>query len=145
MRRPSATARGRRQLGAAAVEFAVTVLIFLSLVIGVIEFSRTMFHWSTAIEATRLGARVAVVCDQNDSAVRTRMKNMLPLLKDENIQVTYPSSGCSSTSCDPVTVTLVNFEIPTIIPVAPIKFLLPPLSTSLTAESLSSADNYLCN
>lgn len=136
---------GQRERGAAAVEFAVTVLIFLSLVIGVIEFARVMFHWSTAIEATRLGARVAVVCDQNDSAVRARMKNMLPLLQDDNIQIVYPGTACSSTSCPPVTVRLVNFSIPTIIPLAPVTFLLPPLSTSLTAESMDSNDNYLCN
>lgn len=135
----------RRQRGAAAVEFAVTILIFLSLTIGVIEFARFTFHWSTAIEATRLGARVAIVCDQGDSIVKARMRDMLPLLEDADITVTYPAGGCSASSCDPVTVHLENVTIPLIIPIIPISLQLPPLHTSLTAESLSSSDNYLCD
>lgn len=134
-----------RQRGAVAVEFAMTVLVFLSLTIGVIEFSRVMFHWSTAVEATRLGARVAVVCDQNDSAVRTRMKNMLPLLKDSNIVISYPSGACSPSSCEPITVSLTGVTIRTIIPIVPLSIPLPGLSTSLTPESMDSTDNYLCN
>jgi len=134
-----------RQRGAVAVEFAMTVLVFLSLTIGVIEFSRVMFHWSTAVEATRLGARVAVVCDQNDSAVRTRMKNMLPLLKDSNIVISYPAGGCSPSSCEPITVSLTGVTIRTIIPIVPLSIPLPGLSTSLTPESMDSTDNYLCN
>lgn len=134
-----------RQRGAAAVEFAMTVLIFLALVIGVIEFSRVMFHWSTAIEATRLGARVAVVCDPGSDAVRKRMRQMLPLLKDENIRVNYPITGCSTTTCPPVTVSLTGFTVSTIIPLAAVSFMLPDLSTSISTESLDSFDNYLCN
>jgi Flp pilus assembly protein TadG len=127
------------------VEFALTVLIFLSLVIGVIEFSRVMFHWSTAVEATRLGARVAVVCDQNAAAVKNRMREILPLLQDSDIVITYPTAGCTAATSEPVTVRLNAFRLSTIIPVGTISMLLPPLSTSLTAESLSSTDNALCN
>ncbi len=134
-----------RQGGAVAVEFAITFLIFLSLLIGVIEFARFMLHWNTAVEATRLGARVAVVCDQGDSIVKARMKNMLPLLQDSNIEITYPSGGCGASACPPVTVHLQNVTIPLIIPIAPISMPLPPLHTSLTAESMDSTDNFLCN
>lgn len=133
------------QRGVVAVEFAVTFLVFLSLTLGVIEFSRFLFHWSTAVEATRLGARVAVVCNVGDTAVKARMRDMLPLLDDADITVTYPSGGCSATSCEPVTVHLSNVTIPLIIPIVPISLQLPQLHTSLTAESLDSADNYLCN
>lgn len=139
------SADAKHQRGAVAVEFAMTVLIFLTLVIGVIEFSRVMLHWSTAIEATRLGARVAVVCDRNSPAVRKRMRHMLPLLQDENIRVDYPTAGCNTTTCPPVTVSLTGFTVSTIIPLAAVSFMLPDLSTSLSSESLSSADNQLCN
>lgn len=143
--KPVAASPRRRQHGAAAVEFAVTILVFLSLTIGAIEFARFLFHWSTAVEATRLGARVAVVCDQGDTAVKARMRAMMPLLKDGDITVTYPAGGCSATTCDPVTVHLQNVTIPLIIPIIPISLQLPPLHTSLTAESLESSGNYLCN
>lgn len=145
MSRRRVSRSSRASQGAASVEFALTVLIFLTLTIGVIEFARVMFHWSTAIEATRLGARVAVVCDRNDTAVKFRMRSMLPLLQDSDIAITYPTAGCTAATCEPITVSLVNFNVSTIIPIATISVLLPPLSTSLTAESLSSTDNALCN
>lgn len=134
-----------RQRGAVAVEFALTALIFVSLTVAVIEFARFMFHWSTAVEATRLGVRVAVVCDQNAAAVKRRMRVMMPLLNNADIRITYPTGSCSATTCDPVTVHLENVRIPLIIPLFPIQLQLPALHTSLTAESMSSADNQLCN
>lgn len=135
----------RQQRGAAATEFALVSVIFLALVIGVIEFARVMFIYSTAIEATRLGARIAVVCSVNDAAkVKARMKNMLNLLQPSNIDITYPAAGCSAANCDPVTVTIQNLTIQAAIPLVPLTFPVPAFSTSLPAESLDSTDNALC-
>lgn len=134
-----------RQRGAAAVEFALTAIAFLALVIGAIEFSRLMLTWNMAVETTRLGARVAVVCDKNDTAIKRRMREMLPPLSDANIVVSYPTSGCTARSCEPVTVRIVNFDVPLVIPGIPLSFTLPSLATSLPSESLSSADNPLCD
>jgi len=133
-----------RQHGAAAVEFALTAIAFLMLVFAVMEFSRLMLAWNMAVEATRLGARVAVVCDVGDSAVKRRMRNVLPQLTDSNIVVEYPTTSCSATSCEPVTVSIVNYQIDLFIPGVP-PITLPGLTTSLPAESLSSANNPLCD
>lgn len=134
------------QRGAAATEFALVSILFLAMVIAVIEFARVMFIYSTAVEATRLGARVAVVCSVNDVAkVKARMKTMLNLLEPANINVTYPAAGCSAASCDPVTVTIQNLTIAAAIPLVPLSFPVPAFSTSLPAESLDSTDNALCN
>lgn len=53
----------KHQRGAALVEMAIVILVFLMLVFGVIEFARAIFEWSRLVEATRAGARYAIVND----------------------------------------------------------------------------------
>lgn len=134
-----------RQSGAAAVEFALVSILFIALVIAVIEFAMLMYVYSTAVEATRLGARVAVVCDPGDEVVKARMQNMLSILEPENITISYPASGCSAATCDPVTVRISNLTYKATIPLVPLSFPIPSFATSLPSESLSSTDNPLCN
>jgi hypothetical protein len=74
-----------RQRGAAAVEFALVSLVFFTMLFGAFEMGRLMFYWNTAAEVTRLGARMAVVCDPNTAsrdAIRARMRQLLPLIRD---------------------------------------------------------------
>jgi len=52
----------KSQRGAAAVEFALVAIVFFMLLIGIVEMGRVLFTWNAAAEATRYGARVAVVC-----------------------------------------------------------------------------------
>lgn len=128
-------APGSRMRGAATVEFAVTVIYWLALTIGVIEFGRIAFLWSTAYEATRLGARTAVVCGTGDADVRNRMKSVMPLLTDENISISFPAAMCTIGNCPPAVVSIQNLTVATIIPLAPFSFTLPAASTSLPPET----------
>lgn len=130
--------------GAVAVEFALVASIFFTLLFGVMEMSRVLFYMNTAAEATRLGARVAVVCDVNASAVKTKMINMLGILKAGDINVTYTPSGCSSSTCQSVTVSVTK-SVSTFIPFVPLTFSLPPFATTLPRESLTSANNSICS
>jgi Flp pilus assembly protein TadG len=67
------------QLGATMVEFAIVAVLFFSLLLGIMDFGRLLFTWNAAAEATRWGARIAVVCDKpTPDQVRTRMKRILP-------------------------------------------------------------------
>lgn len=50
-----------RQRGASAVEFALLAVIFLSLLFGIVEFSRLFFTINSAQEITRSAAREQVV------------------------------------------------------------------------------------
>lgn len=134
-----------RHRGATAVEFAVASLLFFGLTIGIIEFARWMYVVNAAVEATRFGARVAAVCDKNDATVRDRMRMILPSLADTNIAISYPTSACTNTLCEPVTVSIQNYSLSLLIPLAPLTVPIPSLSTSIPAESLSSASNWLCN
>ena len=52
-----------RQQGAAMVETAIVIVVFLMLVFGIIEFGRAIFEWSRLVEATRAGTRYAIVND----------------------------------------------------------------------------------
>lgn len=56
-------AKKGRQRGAALVEMAIVILVFLMLVFGILEFARAIFEWSRLVEATRSGVRYAIVND----------------------------------------------------------------------------------
>ncbi|MDX1823117.1 MAG: TadE/TadG family type IV pilus assembly protein [Thiohalomonadales bacterium] len=106
----------KRQRGATMVEMAITLPLFLLLVFAIIEFALIIFTWSRAVEATREGARYAIVndpvtdissldcsavtsvsttCDKgNCTALMKRMNNLYSDLDAANVTVNY---GCSST------------------------------------------------
>lgn len=131
------TPRMSRQSGVAAVEFALLAIIFLSLLIGIMEMARVLFYVNTAAEVTRLGARMAVVCDVNDGDIKARMVNMLGLLQPSDITVTYSPALCTASTCESVTVS-VSKQVQTFIPLVPLTASLPSFSTTLTRESMAS-------
>ena len=137
--------RPSQQRGVAAVEFALIASIFFTLVFGVMEMGRILFYMNTAAEATRLGARVAVVCDANAAIIKTKMINMLGILTTADITVSYLPSACNASTCESVTVSVTKENIQTFIPFVPLTFKLPPFSTTLPRESMTSASNPVCS
>lgn len=138
----------RRQRGATAVEFALVSAFggFLLLLIGIMELGRVLFYLNTASEATRLGARVAVVCDVDSPAIKSRMQNMLRILEPEDISVNYTPAGCNAGTCQSVTVSISTAKVvDTVIPFVPFSINMPAFATTLPRESLSSTDNALCS
>ena len=142
----------KRQGGMAAVEFAFcAVFVFFPLFFGIVEMGRLLFYWNAAVEATRLGARVAVVCDKDSPAIYTKMKAMLPILtSDADISVAYPAAGCTAdceltVSVKPGVIKVTSFT--QFLPFSSIN--LPSMSTTLTTESLQSSidgrPNPMCN
>ena len=128
--------------GVAAVEFALLSSAFFMLLFGVFELARLMYLWNAAAEATRLGARTAAVCDLNAAAVKARVRSLLPMLTDADIDLRYSPSGCASASCRFVTVRLAPVQpIPTYIPFLPLSVAMPAFSTTLSRESLASTVN----
>ncbi len=85
--------------GVTTVEFAIIGTLFFIVLLGVIEFGRALFVWNTLTEATRRGARIAVVCPVNHSAItRIAVFNtattsgaspILPNLSPGNVAVDY--------------------------------------------------------
>jgi Flp pilus assembly protein TadG len=139
----------RTERGAAIVEFALVALVFFTLLLGIADFGRWLFTMNAASEATRLGARVAVVCDVGDDAIRTRMRRILPALTDLQIQIDYfgvnPAdqsswvNGCNFSTCAGVTVRLNGVSIPPIAWFMPVTLPIPAFPATLTRESLLSA------
>lgn len=146
-----------RQQGAAVVEFAAVVIVLFILLIAIFEFGRLMFTWNSAVEATRRGARLAVVCDLNVTQIKTQMRSILPVVEVGDIDIAYRPSGCSADSCQTVTVkilpqsdTAARYFLPLYISPSPatkavgeIKIIntvwkIPEFSTTLTRESLSN-------
>lgn len=91
----------KHQKGTTAVEFAIVVALFLTVLLGILDFGRILFTWNAVGEATRWGARQAVVCGQGSTSVLGKMQTILPTLTPANVSVQwYDTSGAVSTSCD---------------------------------------------
>ena len=142
-----------RQRGVAAVEFAIVASLLFTVLFGVMEMGRLLWTWNAATEATRLGARLAVVCDINRSMnapIKLRMRDMLPALTDANITISYfnpantVDSSCTNGTCKAARVSLSGFTHTTIIPFVPLSLTLPPFSTTLRKEFMSSTANEVC-
>jgi Flp pilus assembly protein TadG len=102
----------KNQSGATAVEFALVLIIFLTFLLGILDFARMLWTWNAATEATRWGARVAVVCDKGAAAVLANMSKFLPQLTAANVQIDwYDKTGSISTTCDHTSCAGVNVRI----------------------------------
>lgn len=131
------------QRGVAAVEFALIAALLFTLLIGIMEMSRVLFYWNTATEVTRLGARLAVVCDQDAAAIKQKMQAMLSILNTGNLTVQYidkDGNSCDPNSCRSVTVSISGLTVSTLIPLVPLNIKMPPFSTTLPRESMDSAN-----
>lgn len=130
-----------REKGATAVEFALVLLAFLVLILGLMDFARLLFTWSAASEATREGARYAVVCadPSSDARVLARMQGILPQIT--SIQVDWFPKGCDASNCESVTVRLTDLEFNWIAPLpGPLTssvLLMPGFSTYAPREMMS--------
>ena len=141
--------RSSTQRGVAAVEFALICGLLVTLLLGVMEMGRLLWTWNAAVEATRYGARLAVVCDLNDSHIKTRMIERLPSLGTANITISYLNppaavNTCTAANCKAVKVALTGYTFTAIIPFVPLSLTLPPFGTTLRKEFMSSTANEVC-
>lgn len=133
------------QRGAAAVEFALVAGLFFTLLLGIMEMGRLLFYWNTVTEVTRLGARLAVVCDINDADIEKRMAKLLPQVKG-HVSISYEPVSCTVNTCEQVTVAVSSgVAVPTYIPYVPLSLRLPGFQTTLPRESLQSTFNGTAN
>lgn len=134
-----------RQKGATAVEFALVLMLFLMFLLGIVDFSRMLYTWNAANEATRAGARYAVVCDNtgNSAAVLARMQLLLPQVQSINLAWDPPS--CDPSNCVGVTVTIQNMSFRWISPLEGFASManipMPTFRTYLTREVMRQDPN----
>lgn len=144
MKRDKAIGNRKSQQGVAAVEFALIAVILFTLLFGIMEMGRILFMMNTTAEATRLGARLAVVCSQGAEAITRKPAELASFLKDQ-INVVYLPDGCTVDNCRYVTVSVDPIPVQSIVPLIPVNFTMPPFSTTLPRESMSSPNNPICS
>lgn len=108
----------RHQSGATIVEFALVLLLFLTFVLGLTDFARLLYVWNGATEATRAGARYAVVCvDPNGSSgnLLAKMQQLLPQVSGYTLA--WDPAGCSSATCQGVSVTITDLSFKWLAPI----------------------------
>jgi Flp pilus assembly protein TadG len=138
-----------RQPGSVAVELALVMLVFVTLVIGTIDLTRWLYAIDAINEAAREGARVAVVCNLNAGAITARMQPSLAMATGGTATVTYAPGGCCAReavcvpACTGVTVTLTGYRVPRVAWFLP-TMTLPNVVTFLPRESLDSTNNDRC-
>ena len=136
-----------RQRGAALVEFALVASVgFIVLLLAVFELGRLLYVFNTASEATRLGARLAVVCDANAALITQRMSVLLPQLNASSVDIQYDPPSCAAdpatarANCRSVTVAVrPGTTVNTFIPLPDFSVDIPAFTTTLTREAMDSA------
>jgi len=112
-----------RHAGATTVEFALVLMLFLTFMLGILDFARMLWTWNAAAEATRWGARAAVVCDRDATVVLSNMQKFLPQLTAENVTIDWydaagnVSASCTSANCSAVNVSIVDLDYQWISPI----------------------------
>ena len=134
--------------GVVTVEFTVLAAIFFFVLFFIIGIARVVYIYNAAVNATRMGARLAVVCNIGAvSSIKAKMVAKLPGLTAGNIGITPNPIGCTEATCTSVTVVLTGFTVaiatPASFPLGSIT--MPDFSTTLTRESMNSTNNSVCS
>ncbi len=139
-----------KQKGTETVEFAMIALLFFVVLFAIIEFSRALFVWNALTEATRRGARMAVICpvgslipkqvamfgDKGGSLATSQIINGLtPAM----VAVSYSDASASPTF---VQVSITGYSHTLMIPLWGRSITAPAFITTLPAESLGAVPTY---
>ncbi|MEW5978880.1 MAG: TadE/TadG family type IV pilus assembly protein [Acidobacteriota bacterium] len=163
--RPTSELSNRSELrpqekGQTLVEFAFIAVLFFMILFGILEFSRALWTWNTIVQATRAGARFAVV--ETPTATDAEVKNfvvyynasgtgapVLPSLTTSNVTVNYyqidPSTGAYQAPpggnkylADVIQVSITGYAFNFIVPLIGTSITLPAFTTTLSLEGLGS-------
>ena len=149
-----------RHDGQTLVEFAFVALLFFTLLFGIMEFSRALWTWNTIVQATRAGARYAVVevptstdvqvrnfVVYHDSAEPPTRLPVLPGLNPSNVTVQYLKNDGTSPSpfnkyqCDVIQVSITGYTFNFIVPIFGSGITLPSFTTTLPLEGMGAGGN----
>lgn len=146
-----------QQKGAETVEFAMIALLFFAILFAIIEFSRALFVWNALAEATRRGARMAVVCpvgspipkqvaifDVIGGALGT--SPIIHGLTPAMVNVSYLNAA-GAVETDPTLITsaqasITGYPFTFMIPLWGSSVMAPPFTTTLPTESLGAVPTY---
>lgn len=133
--------------GLVTIEFTLLATVLFLALFAIAGFARTLYIYNATVNATRLGARLAVVCDIGAAGnIRARMVARVNGLTTGNINIIYNPNGCSAATCTSVTVSISNFTVAIATPASfPLgNITVPGFSTTLVRESMNSTNNNVC-
>jgi hypothetical protein len=145
--------------GQGLVEFALILPIFLTLIMGIVEFGRLMITYAGVASASREAARYGASVGANTSGVEhyrdcdgirdeARRVAALAPLEDSNIVIEYdnPATGFHTAACPPVLLSLGDRIIVTVTvtfePIVPL-INMPPLPLQSTTARTVLRDIYV--
>lgn len=119
----------RSERGAAAVEFAIVVPILITLLLGIMEFSRVYNAQAELSAAAREAVRVTAMADRTASAqataqinARTAAKNtavsLQPALQDSAIQFGTACPSTITSGTNPQTTVTITYSLSTLTGIA---------------------------
>jgi Flp pilus assembly pilin Flp len=128
--------------GSTLVEYSIAALVFVTSMFAVMEFGRALWVHNALSDATRRGARYAVL---NSPANIAQVKNVVvygdpaggtksivPNLSTNDVTVTYSAMAVNTGSA---TVSINSYQFQFVIPIVGTTINMPKYTTSLTGES----------
>jgi len=139
--------RMRSEKGAALIEAAMTVPMILLIAVGIFEFARAYQTQQVLVNASREGARIAVIDGTSDTDIRTRVNNYvkgggLTALADGNIVIVRNAL----IGAGPATASSVELQYPfTFMVLNPVIRLITPTDTTTGAPITMKAVTLMRN
>ena len=130
--------------GAALVEFAIAATVFMTVMFGVLEFSRLLWVHNALTDATRRGARYALTRGQHADALAAIQRMavygntdvtgtpMVDGLTTDKVKVNYDGYTVGGGT---VTVYIDSYDYSFVLPFFGTTLRLPAYSTTLTGET----------
>jgi Flp pilus assembly protein TadG len=145
----------KSEKGQTLVEFALVTLVFFILVFGITEFGRALWTWNTIVQATRAGARYAVVetptsddmqikkvVAYNDPNASSSSTPVVPGLTETNVTIQYLNNDGSVASnknvADLIAVSVTGYQFSFLVPLFGTQIPLPSFTTKLPLEGLGA-------
>jgi Flp pilus assembly protein TadG len=101
----------RRHRGVAAVEFAIVAPVFFMMVIGMIEIGRAMMVQQVLINASRVGARRAVMLSSDEQSVLNAVTEYAAGVGVNGVVASVSPNPATAAAGQPVTVNVtIGFE-----------------------------------
>jgi Flp pilus assembly protein TadG len=149
-----------QEKGQTLVEFAFVAVLFFTVLFAIVEFGRALWTWNTIVQATRAGARFAVV--ETPTSTDTQVKNfvvyyntagtgapVLPGLTTSNVTVNYykidPTTGNyvappggNKFMADLIQVSITGYTFNFVVPIFGSGITLPAFTTTLNLEGLGA-------
>lgn len=137
------------QAGSVIVEFALAFSLFWVGLIAVVEFSRLMFTWGTAAEATRRAARLASTCAVGTAQADQIRAKVRPLViasgqvdlgtRTDWLAISYLPSGCTADTCTMVDARLSNVAVSMMVPGLSRSITIPAFPVRLPREAMRNS------